>query len=50
MLRRDLGEGDNTNASLSLNAGEIFGLFNMQARTPKGNKSIRPETPKKEAA
>lgn len=50
MFRRVLGEGDNTNASLSLNAGEIFGLFNMKARTPKGNKSIRPETPKKDAA
>jgi SNF2 family DNA or RNA helicase len=50
MFRRVLGEGDNTNASLSLNAGEIFGLFNMKARTPKGNKSIRPEAPKKDAA
>ncbi len=50
MFRRVLGEGDNTNASLSMNAGEIFGLFNMKARTPKGNKSIRPAAPAKEAA
>lgn len=50
MFRRVLGEGDNTNASLSLNANEIFGLFNMKARTPKGAKSIRPEVPKKDAA
>ena len=50
MFRRVLGEGDNTNASLSLNAGEIFGLFNMKARTAKGSKSIRPEPAKKDAA
>ena len=50
MFRRVLGEGDNTNASLSLSAGEIFGLFNMKARTPKGSKSIRPAAPAKEAA
>jgi SNF2 family DNA or RNA helicase len=50
MFHRVLGAGDNTNASLSLNAGEIFGLFNMKARTPKGSKSIRPASPAKEAA
>lgn len=50
MFRRVLGEGDNTNASLSMNAGEIFGLFNMKARTPKGAKSIRPAAPDREAA
>ncbi len=50
IFRRVLGEGDNTNASLSLNANEIFGLFNMKARSAKGTKSIRPEVPKKEAA
>ncbi|MCH7989603.1 MAG: DEAD/DEAH box helicase [Planctomycetes bacterium] len=30
-----LGDGSNTNASLSLNASEIFGLFDLKARTDK---------------
>ena len=50
MFRRVLGEGDNSNASLSMNASEIFGLFNMKARTAKGAKAIKPEIPKKDAA
>jgi SNF2 family DNA or RNA helicase len=37
-----LGEGDNTNVSLSMNASEIFGLFNMKARHGKGTKPIAP--------
>jgi len=41
-----LGEGDNGNASLSLNASEIFGLFDLKARTKKGEaKSIGPKKP-----
>ncbi len=38
-----LGEGDNTNASLSLNASEIFGLFDMKARHGKGTRAISPK-------
>ena len=40
-----LGEGDNSNVSLSLNASEIFGLFDLKARTDKGDKSIGPAKP-----
>lgn len=38
-----LGEGDNTNVSLSMNAAEIFGLFDMKARHGKGTRSIAPK-------
>ncbi|MEX0704934.1 MAG: hypothetical protein WD069_22735 [Planctomycetales bacterium] len=38
-----LGGDDNTNASLSLSASEIFGLFDLKARAGKGTKSIGPE-------
>jgi SNF2 family DNA or RNA helicase len=38
-----LGEGDNTNRSLSLNASEIFGLFDLKARHKDGAKSIGPK-------
>lgn len=44
-----LGEGDNTNASLSLNASEIFGLFDLKQKSNKGAKSIGPK-PLKNAA
>ena len=40
-----LGEGDNTNVSLSLNASEIFGLFDLKARQGKGTRSIAPIAP-----
>ncbi|MFO1021531.1 MAG: DEAD/DEAH box helicase [Planctomycetales bacterium] len=40
-----LGEGDNTNVSLSLNASEIFGLFDLKARHGKGTRSIAPPPP-----
>ena len=40
-----LGDGDNSNVSLSLNASEIFGLFDLKARTEKGAKSIGPSKP-----
>ena len=40
-----LGEGDNTNVSLSLNAAEIFGLFDLKARSGKGTKKIGPSAP-----
>jgi len=38
-----LGEGDNTNRSLSLSASEIFGLFDLKARHDKGTRSIGPK-------
>ena len=39
-----LGEGDTDNARLSLSASEIFGLFDLKARTKKGEaKSIGPK-------
>lgn len=40
-----LGEGDATNLSLSLNASEIFGLFDLKARHGKGTRAIGPEVP-----
>ena len=49
LFQRVLGDGDNNNASLSLNAAEIFGLFDLKARTKKGDaKPIGP--PKADAA
>ena len=40
-----LGDGDNTNVSLSMNASEIFGLFDLKARHGKGTRSIAPLPP-----
>lgn len=41
-----LGEGDNDNPSLGMNASEIFGLFDLKKRTDKGNAtSIGPSRP-----
>lgn len=40
-----LGEGDNLNRSLSLNASEIFGLFELKARHGKGTRTIGPKPP-----
>lgn len=40
-----LGEGDNSNVSLSLNASEIFGLFDLKARHKDGARSIGPVRP-----
>lgn len=40
-----LGEGNDTNVSLSLNAAEIFGLFDLKARHGKGTRAIGPEAP-----
>jgi SNF2 family DNA or RNA helicase len=40
-----LGEGNATNVSLSLNASEIFGLFNLKARHGKGTREIKPAAP-----
>jgi SNF2 family DNA or RNA helicase len=38
-----LGDGDDTNVSLSLNAAEIFGLFDLKARHGKGTRAIGPK-------
>jgi SNF2 family DNA or RNA helicase len=43
LFARILGEGDNTNHSLSLNATEIFGLFDLKAKGKKGPKPIGPK-------
>jgi SNF2 family DNA or RNA helicase len=40
-----LGEGDATNVSLSMNASEIFGLFDLKARHGKGTRTIKPQAP-----
>jgi SNF2 family DNA or RNA helicase len=46
LFARVLGEGDSTSDSLSLNASEIFGLFDLKARTKKGgSKPIGPKPP-----
>ncbi len=37
-----LGEGEATNQSLSMNASEIFGLFDLKARHGKGTRQIGP--------
>ena len=44
LFHRILGDSDNENTSLSMSAGEIFGLFDLKAR--KGNKA-KPIGPKK---
>ncbi|MEK6259332.1 MAG: DEAD/DEAH box helicase [Planctomycetota bacterium] len=38
-----LGEGDNTDKIRSLNASEIFGLFDLKARHGKGTRAIGPK-------
>ena len=38
-----LGDGDDTNVSLSMNAAEIFGLFDLKARHGKGTRAIGPK-------
>jgi SNF2 family DNA or RNA helicase len=48
LFRAVLGDGNNSNVSLSLTASEIFGLFDLKARHGKGTKKIAPkavETP-----
>lgn len=41
-----LGDGDNDNPSLGMNASEIFGLFDLKKRTQKGDStSIGPSKP-----
>ena len=40
-----LGEGDNDNVSLGMNASEIFGLFDLKQKTQGKPKSIGPTAP-----
>lgn len=40
-----LGDGITTNRSLGMNASEIFGLFDLKARTGKSTRSIQPVHP-----
>jgi len=40
-----LGDGDNSDVSLSMNASEIFGLFDLKARHADGARSIGPAQP-----
>jgi SNF2 family DNA or RNA helicase len=40
-----LGQGKETNASLSLSATEIFGLFNLKARHGRSTRAIKPPEP-----
>ena len=40
-----LGEGNATNVSLSLSATEIFGLFDLKARTGEETTRVAPESP-----
>ncbi|QDT49292.1 ATP-dependent helicase HepA [Symmachiella dynata] len=43
IFARVLGDGDSTIASLSLNASEIFGLFDLKARQGEGTRKIAPK-------
>lgn len=42
LFERILGEGDESTESLSLNATEVFGLFDLKAREGQGVKAIGP--------
>ena len=50
LFRKVLGEGDNEDASLSMSASEIFGLFDLKKRTKAGTASIGPKRPETDAA
>ena len=43
IFEKVLGEGDTSTTSLSMNAAEVFGLFDLKARAAKGTKSIGPK-------
>jgi hypothetical protein len=45
LFKRILGDGDTSTESLSMNAAEIFGLFDLKAIAGKETKSIGPEKP-----
>lgn len=43
LFQEILGDGDNENPTLSMSANEIFGLFDLKARSPKGMKKVQPK-------
>ena len=43
MAEAILGEGDNDNVSLGMDASQIFGLFDLKKRTKDGSASIGPD-------
>lgn len=43
MAEAILGEGDNDNVSLGMDASQIFGLFDLKKRTKEGSASIGPD-------
>lgn len=45
-----LGQGETTSYSRSLSAAEIFGLFDLKARSAKGMQKVQPKVPPKEEA
>jgi len=45
LFKAILGDGDVSTESLSMNASEIFGLFDLKAKAGKGTKKIGPEQP-----
>ncbi len=49
LFNRVLGDGDTENESLSMSAGEIFGLFDLKARSGNKSKSIAPKKSKPES-
>ncbi len=46
LFEKILGDGDASTTSLSLNAAEVFGLFDLKARSDKGTRSIGPTSEK----
>jgi SNF2 family DNA or RNA helicase len=50
LFRDILGDGDNESPELSMNAREIFGLFDLKARSPKGMKKCTPKVNNQDAA
>jgi len=45
LFKSILGDGDTSTESLSMNAAEIFGLFDLKAKAGQGTKKIGPEKP-----
>jgi len=43
IFEKVLGEGDTSTESLSMNASEVFGLFDLKARAGEGTRSIGPQ-------
>ena len=50
IFEKVLGDGDVSTESLSMNASEVFGLFDLKAKAGKGTKSIGPEGSDQEKA